>query len=432
MLKKIICVITLVFSVSSTFAFPTPNAGDVFSGNSSANNQGEQFGSSPSVCNDPQISRIEQETNTTARVFEYANSGTKEGLFGRWLETNEFVLHTGVCIGKPGSLVMFIYKSRVPEANKIANELFSANSRAQIPYYDYDLEPSRSRQPAPAAGATPCLPFGKGGYDYCANPEGTLLPPGCVCDRGPLKGKEKRLPVAPQSAMPCAPKNLEHLRLYSEPWLNDAKTWPVLKRSLQAVGATIQSNKLARGNAMAFDEYSITISRMPYGYTPEQMILDLAKDFNGTLDRRYGLFSDTFAKMAHFKRRAKGALAVGELVDINIPLDPGTVQLVELRPDHFVYQTVTSQELGSHPVSGAREFGFWRNGSKVVFYTRGADRPYIDALRYPGMAAQHTTWQSYVRAVGEFITRYQGVVETNSVRQYRVDVPCDAPGSFRR
>ena len=128
MLKKIICATSLVLVFqSSTFAAPILNTGDVFSGNSNSNNnQSEQFGSSPSVCNDPQISRIEQETGTTARVFEYASSGTKEGQFGRWLETNGFVEHPGVCIGKPGSIVMFIYNNRVPEANKVAHDFFQA------------------------------------------------------------------------------------------------------------------------------------------------------------------------------------------------------------------------------------------------------------------------------------------------------------------
>jgi hypothetical protein len=38
-------------------------------------------------------------------------------------------------------------------------------------------------------GANACLPFGKGGYDYCQNPAGTRLPPGCSCGRSPrLKG----------------------------------------------------------------------------------------------------------------------------------------------------------------------------------------------------------------------------------------------------
>ncbi|MDQ6893324.1 MAG: hypothetical protein M3167_11690 [Acidobacteriota bacterium] len=35
--------------------------------------------------------------------------------------------------------------------------------------------------PTPVPGSGPCRPYGPGGYDYCNNPEGTRLPPGCVC-----------------------------------------------------------------------------------------------------------------------------------------------------------------------------------------------------------------------------------------------------------
>ena len=52
--------------------------------------------------------------------------------------------------------------------------------------------PGYAPQPGPppvAGAANPCLPFGPGGYDYCANP---TQPPGCICSksqsRPPLQG----------------------------------------------------------------------------------------------------------------------------------------------------------------------------------------------------------------------------------------------------
>lgn len=103
--------------------------GDVFNGNSSSPTNA-QFGASPSVCNDPQISQIEKSSGTTARVFEPAASGSKQGRFGRWLETNGYVNHTGVCAGT-GYLVMFIYNSKISNANRVANEYFASNSSPQ-------------------------------------------------------------------------------------------------------------------------------------------------------------------------------------------------------------------------------------------------------------------------------------------------------------
>lgn len=133
MLKKTISASTLVvFLQSSAFAIPIPNGsnmGDVFNGNSNSQTSA-RFGSSPSVCNDPQISQIERSSGTTARVFEPAASGSKQGQFGRWLETNGYVYHTGVCAGT-GSLVMFIYNNKIPNANRVANDFFASNSSSQ-------------------------------------------------------------------------------------------------------------------------------------------------------------------------------------------------------------------------------------------------------------------------------------------------------------
>jgi hypothetical protein len=104
--------------------------------------------------------------------------------------------------------------------------------------------------------------------------------------------------------------------------------------------------------------------------------------------------------------------------------DQGTVQLVELQPDHFVFQTVTSPETGTHPVSGARQFGFRRVGSNIVFYTEAAERPYKENLGELGRLAQDNTWRSFMTALGEMINHWGGVADLNTVRGVAVDVPC--------
>lgn len=51
--------------------------------------------------------------------------------------------------------------------------------------------------PPPVAGASnPCLPFGPGGYDYCANPAGTQ-PAGCECSQ------QKPAPAQPAPSQPA-------------------------------------------------------------------------------------------------------------------------------------------------------------------------------------------------------------------------------------
>jgi hypothetical protein len=61
-----------------------------------------------------------------------------------------------------------------------------------------------SRPPAP--GSNPCQPYGPGGYDYCNNPAGTRLPPGCVCPAGPYNPRSplERQPQVLEAVIPPA------------------------------------------------------------------------------------------------------------------------------------------------------------------------------------------------------------------------------------
>lgn len=59
--------------------------------------------------------------------------------------------------------------------------------------------------PPPVAGASnPCLPFGPGGYDYCANPPGTQ-PAGCVCTKS---GGTQKQPPPNQNDQQNTPPNV--------------------------------------------------------------------------------------------------------------------------------------------------------------------------------------------------------------------------------
>jgi len=85
---------------------------------------------------------------------------------------------------------------------------------AQNPPITSGTQVSRTPQetPGPNVGppvtggvsSNPCLPFGPGGYDYCANPAGTQ-PPGCVCpgtQTPALKGIRRTTETGQQPAQP--------------------------------------------------------------------------------------------------------------------------------------------------------------------------------------------------------------------------------------
>ncbi len=153
MLKTIFVYCGLIQAL--TISTPAAAGGDVFNANPEPSPVQPQFGSDPAACNDDGIPRIEQKSGTSARVFPPVVSGTKEGAFGRWLETNGYVYHTGVCVGQPGALVLFVYDARVDAANRAAHEYFSASgapdsSRESFPSGGgYNRKSPEQRQPEP-------------------------------------------------------------------------------------------------------------------------------------------------------------------------------------------------------------------------------------------------------------------------------------------
>ena len=125
-----------------------------------------------------------------------------------------------------------------------------------------------------------------------------------------------------------------------------------------------------------------------------------------------------------FQRRSTGSPpAIGDIYDIDLAgPDNGSVVLVELAPDHVVFQTITTKfsETGSHPECGARAFGVERNADgSVAFYTRGASRiaPAIAAApggATVGAALQNRSWTQMMIGISGTIQNRGGTPRPNS------------------
>ncbi len=132
--------------------------GDVFSGNGSPTASGKAPASTDAAaCGDPQIAQIEQESGTTARVFDFRASGTKSGYLGGILQDRGLIQHTGVCVGKPNALVMFIANNNIAGVDKVTNEYFAASETATTP-----LEPNNNSHIRLHGGVTKQVPTNPG------------------------------------------------------------------------------------------------------------------------------------------------------------------------------------------------------------------------------------------------------------------------------
>ncbi len=195
-----------------------------------------------------------------------------------------------------------------------------------------------------------------------------------------------------------------HRRLADEAW----KTDPTVTGALTAQGATYQSHTSgwAAGD-LIFDEYSIVVDAMPSGTTPEGYLQEMAEDLNKAVN------NPAFDSINTFHRRGRGAggPAVGDIYHIDIAgPDNGSVMLVRSTPDHFIFQTVTTKEDGTHPEYGSRQFGFERlSGGAVRWYTRGASRPgAAPGGGTIGRHAQEAGWTRMLKGMAAELVRRGG------------------------
>ena len=167
-----------------------------------------------------------------------------------------------------------------------------------------------------------------------------------------------------------------HARLRAESWQASG----VVQSALTGGGAVFQLLKDGSGDYV-YDEYSVVVDEMPSGKTPEQFLNEMATDLNGTVGDYW------FDSINVFKRKGSTEPKVGDIVAIDIKgPDNGSVILVALQPNYFIFQTIDSDEYGSHPENGCREFGFERLSSGGVrFYTRGVSRPGTGLFVSPGV-----------------------------------------------
>jgi putative peptidoglycan binding protein len=203
-----------------------------------------------------------------------------------------------------------------------------------------------------------------------------------------------------------------HQRCRAESW-KDSK---IVNDGLKDGDATFQLLKDGAGDYV-YDSYSIEVERMPKDKSAEAFLDDMAADLNGTIGN--GDFDDINV----FTRRRKGKPKIGEIIDIDI-VGPnnGSVILVEKTATYFIFQTVESKKLGSHPENGCREFGFERAGGGFRFYTRGVSRPGNYIFRVVGSVPQKMGWTSLMEGIAAKINKLGGKANP-SVQSKKDELP---------
>lgn len=97
--------------------------------------------------------------------------------------------------------------------------------------------------------------------------------------------------------------------------------------------------------------------------------------------------------------------------------------------DNWMFSTIWSSGDFDHPVSGNRQFGYAKQGSDFIFYTRAADRVtslFLVTITFGGeriFKKGHDVWLSYQKRLASFVNSHEGIAEipTSSTFSQRFD-----------
>ncbi len=188
---------------------------------------------------------------------------------------------------------------------------------------------------------------------------------------------------------------------------------PAVQGALGTHNASLQSISGGAG-PIVYDYYWVVMDSMPATVTPDGYLTEMSNDLNAAVH------NESFDRINVFKRTQqdvkRGAPAVGDVYDIDIlGPDNGSVMLVERTPSHFIFQTVTTKQTGTHPESGSREFGYEpADGGGVKFYTRGASRPGSEVAGMVGAPIQERGWTSMLQGIGAALQSRGGKMRPGS------------------
>ncbi len=211
-------------------------------------------------------------------------------------------------------------------------------------------------------------------------------------------------------------RSASYQRLSDAPWLTSDSIAQAAANEDVVLSPITESTK-----SISLDEYTITMDQMPLGLSPEKFLAEMANDMNKAVG------SSIFSNFSRFERRSSKPAKVGDIYDIQILGDAGSVMIVDIKSNYFIVQTVTTNnasdspmQTGSHPVRGAREFGFDKNSDgSVTFYTRGFDRAESFLSRTVGPPAQTITWTSAYEAIGASLGLRGGFPRKDSFTVYK-------------
>lgn len=215
---------------------------------------------------------------------------------------------------------------------------------------------------------------------------------------------EPEEPVEEIAVLPLLPKiSMLNELIYEKPFAlygNDVpcelvKQWvalakfevsPELKQKVQNIPGFYNSTGIlninnAYSSVVNMDYFSVKINTLPIingrRATPNQFLEYIRLNIDQFVDPTLAQFTPYHSVLLGIDDRQLWSSnnALGAIVSITIPGDPGSVIVSRHNSSSWIFSTIKDPLNGTHPVSGNREFGYvYNTDGSYTFYTRGVDR----------------------------------------------------------
>lgn len=141
----------------------------------------------------------------------------------------------------------------------------------------------------------------------------------------------------------------------------------------------VQTLQSARTPTVNMDFFSVTVTELPNGMSGDSFLEYIRRNMNNFVDTSLSSFEPYNSADTNESVIWNSSNPVGAIIHIKIPVDDASVVCSDYTKQRWRFSTISSPQDLAHPVSGTREFGYYRNiDASYTFYTRGVDRLSVD------------------------------------------------------
>jgi len=185
----------------------------------------------------------------------------------------------------------------------------------------------------------------------------------------------------------------------------------------------IQRIPKGTGEALNVDEYSVSISRLPNNWTPEQFFSHVRVNLNNYLDQNVAILSAyTSGDKTDWAKNTNPSLGILMEFEIETPAINDVAGVVVSRTSDlsWVFSPITdgvsdvTSDFGTHPVAGNRQFGLRKKDAGYEFFIRAADRVYphhVDVFEDDAFKGADALWRSFQTKLVTYVNANGGTAK---------------------